>query len=152
MWERWNLAISLAVRLAFDELGHTFKIGHISPHIRIQCVYNHLAIGWTCDLHPSVHQAGCGGSTLPCVIFSDVFGLREEVEEIALVELRLPDFPAFKEGFPGSIEGAMEEGEEDGGVLGEDLASLVVQRSKDRDILEDSISVGSHDVECGDFK
>jgi hypothetical protein len=65
-----------------------------------------------------------------------VLGLWEEVEQIALIELGLADDTALEQLFPALVECAVEEGEEDGGVLAEDLACLVIESAEDVDLAQ----------------
>jgi hypothetical protein len=60
--------------------------------------------------------------------------LGKEVEEVALVELCLPDHTALQESFAALIEGTVEEGKEDGGIFAEDVAVLVAQLAEDIDL------------------
>jgi hypothetical protein len=55
---------------------------------------------------------------------------------MALVDLGLAIDTALEEGFPGRVEGTVEDGEESASFLGEDLAMLVVHGAQDGDILE----------------
>lgn len=55
---------------------------------------------------------------------------------MTLVDLGLAIDTALQEGFPGRVEGAVEDGEESASFLGEDLAMLVVHGAQDGDILE----------------
>jgi hypothetical protein len=112
------------------------EIRHISPDIRIQSIDDHLAVRGTSNLHTTVNQTGSGRSTLPGVIFTNVLGLGEEVRQMALVNLGLAIDTALQEGFPGRVEGAVEDSEESAGFLGEDLAMLVVHGAQDGDILK----------------
>jgi hypothetical protein len=71
-----------------------------------------------------------------------VLGLGEEVRELAAVELSLADLAALEQGFPGRVEGAVEEGEEGEGVGGQDLAVRLVDLAENVDALEDGFGVG----------
>lgn len=131
---------------ALLEGTHTLKIGHICPHIGVQGIDDHLAVGRACDLNTPVHQAGGRRCALPCVVLADVLGLGEEVEQLALVELGLADDTALEQLFPALVECAVEEGEEDGGVLAEDMARLVVESAEDVDLAQNGVRAGGH---CG---
>jgi len=65
-----------------------------------------------------------------------VLGLWQEVELSTLVELHLADLTPLEEGFAGRVECTVKKGEEGSGILGQDLASLVIERPKDLDVLE----------------
>jgi hypothetical protein len=54
----------------------TFEIRHVGPNIRVQGVDNHLPVGGTGDLYPSVHQPGRRVGSSPCGVVPDVLGLR----------------------------------------------------------------------------
>jgi len=78
-----------------------------------------------------------------------MLGLRQEIEEVALVELGLADDAALEQGLAGGVEGAVEDGEEDGGFLAEDLAGVVVEGAEDVDVVEDLVDVDGADVVAG---
>lgn len=73
-----------------------------------------------------------------------MLGLGQEVGQVAAVDLGLLVDAALQESLAGRVEGAVQDGEEGAGVLGEDLAGVVVQSTQDGDILELSVDV-SHD-------
>jgi hypothetical protein len=124
--------------------AHTLKVGHICPDISIQGIDDHLAVGRACDLDTPVYQAWSGRCALPCVVLTDVLGLWEEVEQLALVELGLAGNAALKKLFPALVECAVKEGEEDGGVLAEDMARLVIERAEDVDLAQHVVLAGGH--------
>jgi hypothetical protein len=136
MWGHSSLCRSVCLPDAAKCKWLTLEIRHVSPHIRIQSIDDHLAVRGTSDLHATVNQTGSGRSTLPGVIFTNVLGLGEEVREMALVDLGLAIDTALEEGFPGRVEGAVEDGKESASFLGEDLAMLVIHSAQDGDILE----------------
>ena len=52
--------------------------------------------------------------TLPCIVLADVLGLWEEVEEVALVELGLPDLATLEKLLAPRVESTVQDSEEDG--------------------------------------
>ena len=133
-----KLATSLYTNQRRDKV-HTLEISHVGPDIRVQCVDDHLPVGRTSDLDTTVNQTRSRGSTLPSVILPDVLGLRQEVEQVALVNLGLTVNPALEESLASGVEGPVEDGEESTSILGEDLAGVIIQSAQDGDILELSV-------------
>lgn len=123
-------------RILRGKEGHTLKISHVSPDIRVQRVDNHLAICGTGDFHTAVDETRSRGSTLPGIVLTNVLCLGQEVGEVALVNLGLAVDTALEEGLASRVEGAVEDGEEGTGVLGEDLASFRAHIAEDDDVLE----------------
>jgi hypothetical protein len=81
-----------------------------------------------------------------------VLGVGKEVEGGALVELGLADLATLEQSLAAGIEGAVEDGEEDGGFLAQDLLALRVEAAEDVDILEDlglDDRSGNHVCESG---
>lgn len=68
-------------------------------------------------------------------------GLWKEVELGALVELLLADLATLKESLAAGVECAVEDSKEDGSLLGEDLAGLVIELSKKVDVLQDLLGI-----------
>lgn len=118
------------------ESGHTLKISHVCPDIRVQRVDDHLAICGTGDFHTAVDETRSWGSTLPGIVLTNVLCLGQEVGEVTLVNLGLAVDTALEEGLASRVEGAVEDGEEGTGVLGEDLASFRAHIAEDDDVLE----------------
>lgn len=134
------------VDLAVDHVvpggrARVLKVSHVGPDVRVERVHDHLAVGRAGDLDAAVDQTGSWGSALPCVILSDVLGLGEEVEQVALVNLGLAVDTALQEGLAGRVEGTVEDGEESTSILGEDLAGIIIESSEDGDVLELSVDV-----------
>lgn len=125
---------------------HTLEIGHVGPDIRVQSIDNHLPIGRAGDLNAAVDQTGSGGGALPGIVVTDVLGLGQEVGEMALVDFGLAVYTALEEGLAGGIEGAVQDSEESASILGKDPAAIVVQGTKDGDILELSLDVSHVDT------
>lgn len=119
----------------------TLKVGHVCPDVRVECVHNHLPVGGAGDLDSTVDETRCGRCSFPCIVLTDVLGLWEEVEEVALVELGLANLAALEQGLAGAIERAVQESKEDGCVFGQDLAGLVVEGSEDVDFAENVVCV-----------
>jgi len=115
----------LASRVQIRRGRRTLKIGHVCPHIRIQCIYHHLPISWAGDLHPSIDQPRGGLRPNPSLILPDMLGLWKEVGEAALVELSLPDDPTLEKVLASGIERPVEEGEEGNGILAQDVLGRV---------------------------
>jgi hypothetical protein len=136
------LLVLRAPKLDSDIL--TLEISHVRPHVRVQRVHNHLAICWAGNLDSPVDQAGRWGCAFPCGVLADVFGLWEEVEQVALVELGLSDHASLEERLPALVECAVEKGEEDGSILAENVSVLVVQLAEDVDLAEDGVGIGCH--------
>lgn len=65
-----------------------------------------------------------------------MFGLGQEVEQVATVNLGLALDAALQQGLAGAIEGAVQQGQEGDGLLGEDLAGLVADGAEDGDVFE----------------
>ena len=68
-----------------------------------------------------------------------MLGFRQEIEQVALVNLRLAVHPALEEGLASGVKGPVEDGEESTSILGEDLAGVIIQSAQDGDILELSV-------------
>jgi hypothetical protein len=124
----------------------TLEVGHVCPDIRVQRVDDHLAICRASDLDAPIDQAGRWWCAFPCLVLADVLGLWEKVEQVALVELSLSDHTSLKESLPALVECAVEQGEEDGSILAEDVTLVVLQLAEDIDLAEDGFRVGGH---CG---
>lgn len=58
-----------------------FKVCHEDLGARIECVDDHLPLGGSCDLNSSVLQIPWDGSTLPALVFPNIFRVRVEVRE-----------------------------------------------------------------------
>lgn len=127
-----------------EEKGLTLEISHVGPDIRVQGVDDHLAVGGTGDLNTAVDETGSGRGALPGVILTDVLGLGEEVGQMTLVDLGLAVNSTLQESFAGRVEGAVQDGEEGTGILGEDLAGLLGDGAQDGDILHLGIDL-THD-------
>lgn len=123
----------------------TFKISHVCVDLRVQCVDNHLAVGWSGNLDSAVNETWCWWSSSPGSIISDVLGLGEEIRENAFVELGLSDNTALEELLSSCVEGSVEESDESNGILGEDLLVGVVDDARDGDALDDGVDA-SHVV------
>ena len=134
-----GVCAELASSLHATKTEHTLEISHVGPDIRVQCVHDHLPVGRTSDLDTTVNQTGSRGSTLPSVILPDVLGFRQEVEQVALVNLGLTVNPALEESLASGVEGPVEDGEESTSILGEDLAGVIIQSAQDGDVLELSV-------------
>lgn len=132
-----SLGVSVS-RLSFCSFlgGLTLKVGHVCPDIRVQGIDNHLSVGRTSDLDSAVGKAGCWWCALPCIAVADVLSLREEVGKLAGVELGLAGFASLQQFLASLVECAVEKGQEDGSLLGDDLASLLIERSEDVDLTE----------------
>lgn len=122
--------------VSHGESLHTLKVGHVGPDIRVQGVDNHLPVGWSSNLNSAVDKTWRWRCGSPCVIVTDVLGLWQKVELAALVKLQLANLASLKKSLACGVEGAVEEGEEGGCILGEDLAGLVIERSEDLDVRE----------------
>lgn len=127
---------------------HTLEIGHVSPHIRIQGVDNHLAVGGTSDLHSPINKTWSWWCAFPCVIVANVLGLWEEVKKVALIKLSLTNHSSLEETFPALVKCAVEEGKEDSGIFAENVTVGVVQLTKDVHLAENTIWVGCHGEVC----
>jgi hypothetical protein len=92
----------------------TFKVGHVSPDIRVQRIDDHLPVCGASDLNPTVNETRCRWCTLPCIVLADVLGLWQEVEELALVELGLPDLATLEKLLAPCVESTVQDSEEDG--------------------------------------
>jgi hypothetical protein len=73
-----------------------------------------------------------------------VLGLRQEVRQDAAVELGLADHALLEQRLAAGVEGAVQQGEEDGGVLAQHLFGLIVERAEDDDLPEHGFRVGGH--------
>jgi hypothetical protein len=137
--------VDLAVDHVLPGRGRgVLEIGHVGPDIGVESVDDHLAVGRTGDLDAAVNQARSRGSTLPGVILTDVLSLGEEVEELAIIEGSLAIDTALEESLAGRVEGAVEDGEEGTGVLGENLAGIVGDAAEDGNTLKVSVGGLSH--------
>lgn len=123
----------------------TLEIGHVCIDLRVQCVDDHLAVGWTGNLNSAVNKTWCWWGGSPGSIISDVPGLWEEIWENPLVELGLSDNTALEKLLSSGVEGSVEEGDESNGILGEDLLVGVVDDTRDGDALDDGVDA-SHVV------
>ena len=131
-------------RSALFEL--TLEIGHVRPHIAVQCIDNHLPVRGASDLDPAVDQARSGRCTLPCGIITNVLGLGEEIREDALVNLGLAIVSPFEQGLASGVERTLEEGKKREGRRSKDLAMSLADVAEDGDAREDSVR-SSHFVE-----
>ena len=130
----------------------TLKVGHVSPDLRVQGIDHHLPVDRAGNLQSSVLKTRSRRWTPPCVVLTDVLGVGKEVEGGALVELGLADLATLEQSLAAGIEGAVEDGEEDGGFLAQDLLALRVEAAEDVDILEDlglDDRSGNHVCESG---
>ena len=147
-----NVLVTAAVRAGAGKWAtHTFKVRHVSPHIGVERVHHHLAVGRPRDLDAAVHQARRRLRAPPGVVVADVPGLRQEVGEHAAVELGLAEGAALQELAAAAVEGAVQQGEEGEGVAVEDAPRVVVERAEDGDALEETVGAGhAAGVECED--
>lgn len=149
MWARMSLVyVSCRLPCYIQDRGHTLKVGHICPDIRVQGVNDHLAVSRASDLDAPIDKARRGWSAPPSIILSDVLGLREEVKEISLVELSLTNYSSLKQRFPALVKCAVKEGKEDTGVLAEDMTVLVGEVAEDVDLAQNAIGIGCHCDVC----
>lgn len=114
----------------------TLKVRHVGPGIRVQGIDDHLTVRRTGDLDAAIDQARGRGRAPPGVVLADMFGLGQEVEQVATVNLGLALDAALQQGLAGAIEGAVQQGQEGDGLLGEDLAGLVADGAEDGDVFE----------------
>ena len=91
----------------------TFKIGHVSPHIRVQRIDDHLPVCRAGDFNPAVNETGRGWRTLPCIVLADVLSLWQEVKKVALVELGLSDHTTLEQLLAPGVESTVKDSEED---------------------------------------
>lgn len=124
----------------------TFKVGHIGPNIAVQGIDNHFAIRRAGDLNPSVNETGSWRSTFPSIVVTDMLGFREEIRQIALIDLLLADHSSLQKRFPGAVECSVEEGEESGGFGSKDLSEGILDRAIDGDTFVDGFDSGHCDV------
>jgi hypothetical protein len=123
-------------------LEHTFEIGHVSPHISIQGIDDHLAVRRARDLDAAVDQARGRRRAFPCWVIADVLGLWQKVREGALVELSLAEPAALEEGLAGRVERALQQREESKGLGRQDLALRLLDGAEDVDALKDGLVAG----------
>jgi hypothetical protein len=74
-----------------------------------------------------------------------VLSLGEEVEKISLINLGLAIDAALEKSFAGGVEGAVQQSQKGTCLLGQDLASIIIDGAQDSDILELGVNV-RHDV------
>lgn len=129
-----------------SEFQLTLKIGHISPHVRVERVDHHLPVRRARDLDAAVHEARGGRRALPRGVLADVPGLWQEVGQGTLVELGLAELSPLEEVLACGVEGAVEEGDEGEGLGRQDLLVLLLDGAEHTDALED-VFHGSHG--CG---
>jgi hypothetical protein len=137
------------VELAVDHVvpgrrGGVLEVGHVGPHVRVEGVDDHLAVDGAGDLDAAVDQARGRKRALPDIALADVLGLGQKIGQDAAVELGLADHAALKELLAAGVEGAVQQREEDGGIFGQDLFGLVVERAEDEHLLEDGFGVCGH--------
>jgi len=125
-------------------MRRTLKVGHVRPHVRVEGVDDHLAVDGARDLDAAVDEARGRGRALPDNAVADVLGLGQEVGQDAAVELGLADHALLEQFLAAGVEGAVQQGEEDGGVLAQGLFGLVVEGPEDEHLLEDGFGVGGH--------
>ena len=123
---------------------HTLKVGHVGPDVRVQGVDDHLAVSWAGNLNAPVDEARRRRSTLPRIVLTDVLGLWQEVEQVSLVELGLAKHASLEQGFSALVECAVEKGQEDTGVLAENVAVLVIEVAEDVDLSQDPFGIDGH--------
>lgn len=124
----------------------TLEISHICPHIRVQGVDDHFAICGPSDLYSAVDKTRSWRSSPPCVVLTDVLGLREEVKKVALVELGLADYSPLQELLSASVECAVKESKEDSSIFAENVTVGIVQFAEDVNLAKDRVSAGCHCV------
>jgi hypothetical protein len=122
----------------------TFKVGHVCPYIRVQSIDDHLAVSGSGDLDSPVDQTGSWRGSSPGVIVANVLCFWEEVEQVALVEFGLADHSPLQQVLAALVECAMQEGEEDGGILAENVSVLVIELAEDVDLAEDGVGISCH--------
>lgn len=128
----------------------TFKVGHISVHIGVESVDHHLPVSRAGDFHPAVNETGCGGSSLPCAVLTDVLRLWQEVGQDTTVKLGLSQLAALKKGLAGAIEGAVQECQKGQGLGCQNLAVRIVDLAEDGDTIENCVC-GSHYGSCDEM-
>jgi hypothetical protein len=131
----------LATRL---ENEFTFKVGHVSPYIRVQSIDDHLAVSRSGDLDSPVDQTGSWRRSSPGVILANVLCFWEEVEQVALVELGLSGHSPLQQVLTALVKCAVQESEEDGGILAENVPVLVIELAEDIDLAEDGVGISCH--------
>lgn len=124
----------------------TLKIGHVCPNIRVKGVDDHLAVRGSSNLYSSVDKTWSWWCSLPCVVLTDVLGLRKEVKELALIELSLADHSPLQKLLSAVVECAVEKGKEDSSILAENVTVGVVQFAEDINLAKDRVSSGCHYV------
>ena len=122
--------------------ARTFKISHISPDIRVQCIHDHLAVSGAGDLDTSVDEARGGTGAFPCGIVADVLGLGEEGGQGTVVELGLAQLASLQEALPRGIERPVQQRQESQRLGGQDLLLVLRDGAEDADALEDGIDGG----------
>lgn len=123
-----------ALRRGEKSSTRTFKIGHVGPDICIKSIDDHATVGGTGDFNAAVSQAWGGWRPFPGIVLADVLGFGEEVELFALVEVGLAYLAAFEQRLSSLVEGAVEEGEEDGDILVQDVLGLIIESAMDVDV------------------
>mmetsp|Transcript_34337 Transcript_34337/g.79416 ORF Transcript_34337/g.79416 Transcript_34337/m.79416 type:complete len:267 (+) Transcript_34337:1066-1866(+) len=114
--------ISLSLRqIAPGGRAGIFKIGHVSPCAGIEPVDDHLSIGRTGDLHPTVGEVGGGRGAGPGRVRADVQGFRRIRRETSAVKFESAGGPSEEEGEPTVVEFVAEVADEAEGVGGEHL-------------------------------
>jgi len=125
----------------------TLEVGHVGPDVRVQGVDDHLPVSRSGNLNSAIDETWSWWCSPPCVILADVLSLWQKVELGALVELHLADLTSLEKVLARGIESTVEESKESSGILRQDGASLVIERSKDLDVLEDLFLVCSRHVD-----
>jgi hypothetical protein len=137
--------VDLAVNHVVPGRGRrVLKIRHVGVNIGVQSVDDHLSISRTGDLNTSVLQTRSGRSTLPDRVFSDVLGLGEKIGESTVVNLLLALNAAGQKLLAASVKSSVEGGQENNGVLGEDVASIIGDGGSDLNAIEKNISRNDH--------
>ena len=114
----------------------TFEVGHEGFSSRVEGIHDHLSIGRTSDLNPSVLEAWRRGCADPRTFCADVGGLWRELEFATAIELLLNGLPSLEEGLTCGVEGSVEDGQELDGIIGEYLClSLQGNGGEDLDAL-----------------
>lgn len=125
------------------EGGHAFEVGHEGLSPGVEGIYDHLPIGRTGDLDPSVLETRGRGCADPRTFGADASGLGGEVEFAAIIELLLNGLSGLEEGLTRGVESSVEGSQELDGIVSQDLClSLRGNGGKDLDAFYSHERVG----------
>lgn len=126
--------MSVEIQLTVSGASHiTFKIGHVSPNVRVESVDDHFPVRGSGYLNSAIHQTRRWLSAPPVLVVANVLSLREEIWQVSVICVDLTLLAELEKVLAGRLETAMQDCKEVDGFLGEDSARGFVAGAKDGD-------------------